>query len=131
VADLVLDTHACVYALSAPAKLGRDARRRLKQAEDGQGAVWIPAAVVAEIVLLRELNRIGIGLPELKAAVAQASPLRFLPLDLRQLDEFAALVALRDPFDRLIVSACRAMHAQLVSRDDGLQATGLVQTVWN
>lgn len=84
-ADLVLDTQACVYALSAPAKLGRDARRRLKQAEDGQGTVWIPAA----------------------------------------------LVALRDPFDRLIVSACRAMHAQLVSKDDGLQATGLVQTVWN
>lgn len=129
--DVVLDTHACIHALSAPARLGRAARRVLQQAEAGGGTVWIPAAVVAEVVLLRELGRIRIGLPELKAAIEQTSPLRFLPLDLRQLDEFAALVAVRDPFDRLIVSACRAVNAHLVSKDDALQATGLVQIVWS
>jgi PIN domain nuclease of toxin-antitoxin system len=131
VVDVVLDTHACIYALSAPARLGRAARRVLQDAEAGGGTVWIPAAVIAEVVLLRELGRARIGLPELKAAIDQASPLRFLPLDLRQLDEFAVLVALRDPFDRLIVSACRAVNAHLVSRDDALQATGLVQIVWS
>ena len=130
-ADLVLDTHACVYALVAPAKLGAAARRVLRQAEAGRGTVWIPAAVVAEIVLLRELHRIGIGLPEVKAAIDRAPALRFLPLDLRQIDEFAALVAVRDPFDRLIVSACRVVKARLATKDEGLQTTGLVQTVWN
>jgi len=63
---------------------------------------WIPAAVAAEVVFLRELGRIEIGLSHLKTAMEEAPGLRFLPMDLRQLDEFAALGAIRDPFDRLI-----------------------------
>ena len=87
--------------------------------------------MVAEIVLLRELGRIGIGFSDIKTAMEQASGLRFLPLDMRQLDEFVALGAIRDAFDRLIVSASRALNAKLVSKDSELQETGLVQTIWS
>ena len=58
--------------------------------------------------MLRELGRLEVGLVELKAALDSAPSLRFLPLDLAQLDEFALLPSLRDPFDRLIVSAARS-----------------------
>lgn len=37
----------------------------------------------------------------------------------------------RSSFDRLIVSACRVVKARLATKDEGLQTTGLVQTVWN
>lgn len=67
-ADYLLDTHACVFALAAPRKLGSKARQALRQVEEGAGIAWIPAAVVAEIVLLRELGRIGVGVAELKDA---------------------------------------------------------------
>ena len=59
----------------------------------------------------------------------EAPGLRFLPMDLRQLDEFAALGAIRDPFDRLIVRAARAVGARLITKDDSMQEQGLVQTV--
>ena len=130
-ADLVLDTHACVYALTAPARLGKAARRAIAGAEAGRCVAWVPAAVTAEIVLLRELDRIKIGLPELRAAMQTASFFRFLALDLRQMDEFAAHRAIGDPFDRLIVSACRAVDAWLVSRDTALAGSGLVRVVWD
>jgi PIN domain nuclease of toxin-antitoxin system len=122
--DVVLDTHACVFALVAPARLGKAARRALAGAEAGQAIAWIPAAVVAELVLLRELGRIEVGLPELRTAMEQAPSLRFLPLDLAQLDEFAAHRSIRDPFDRLIVSACRAVDAGLITRDSVLRDSG-------
>jgi PIN domain nuclease of toxin-antitoxin system len=131
VADYVLDTHACIFALAAPRKLGAKARSALEGVESGRQLAWIPAAVVAEIVLLRELGRIAVGLPELKAAMEQAPGLRFLPLDLRQLDEFAALGAIRDAFDRLIVAGSRAIGAKLVTRDSRLAEFGLVETVWS
>jgi PIN domain nuclease of toxin-antitoxin system len=86
---------------------------------------------VAEIVLLRELGRIEIGLAHLRTAMEHAPGLRFLPLDLRQLDEFAGLSAIRDPFDRLIVGAARALGAKLVTRDRSIQEQGLVQAVWS
>ena len=130
-ADIVLDTHACLYALASPEKLGVKARRALKEVEAGRGTAWIPAAVVAEIILLRELGRTSIGLPELTSAMDQAPSLRFLPLDLQQLDEFSAHISIRDPFDRLILSACRTAHARLVTQDRFLRECGLVQTVWS
>ena len=128
--DLVLDTHACLYALASPDRLGVAARRALKQVEAGRAVAWIPAAVVAEIVLLRELGRVRVGFPELTDVFATSSAFRFLPLDLRQLDEFSAHVALRDPFDRLIVSACRAVRATLLTKDEALAERGLVRVLW-
>ncbi len=129
--DYVLDTHACILSLVAPDKLGTGARRAMRNVETGKGVAWVPAAVAAEIVLLRELGRISIGLRELKEAMERAPGLRFLPLDMRQLDEFVALGAVRDAFDRLIVGASRALNAKLVTKDSVLQDLGFVSTVWS
>ncbi|MCC6523211.1 MAG: hypothetical protein IT373_11160, partial [Polyangiaceae bacterium] len=50
--------------------------------------------------------------------------------DLAQVDEFAALASVRDPFDRLIVAASRSVGAKLLSRDAKLEELGLVELVW-
>ncbi len=126
----VIDTHACVFLLAAPRKLGGDARRALERVESGHAEGWVPAAVVAEIVLLHELGRIRIGLPQLRETFDAVPGLRFLALDIEQLDHFVSLTTIRDPFDRLIVSAARSLKADLISRDATLSEGGLVRTVW-
>ncbi len=128
-ADLLLDTHACVFALAAPKRLGKDARRALQRAGASGDPVWIPAVVVAEVIILRELGRTDVGLLELEAAFA-ASTWRFLPIDLQQLDAFAAMAAMRDPFDRLIVAAARSVRAKLVTKVATIVELGLVDVVW-
>ncbi len=130
VADLVYRHPRLRVPLAAPNRLGRGARRALERVQAGEVAGWIPAAVVAEVLMLKERGRVSIGLPELHAATDAAPGLRFLALDWKQLDEFAALGAIKDPFDRLVVAACRAVSARLVTRDERLQDTGLVTTVW-
>jgi PIN domain nuclease of toxin-antitoxin system len=129
VTDYLLDTHACLFALAAPKKLGKKARRVLEQANTEGGVVWVPAAATAEIVLLREFGRTEIGAPELARAFAETA-WRFLPLDFAQIDEFSALAAVRDPFDRLIIAAARCRQAKLISRDGPLAEFGLVDVVW-
>jgi PIN domain nuclease of toxin-antitoxin system len=126
----VLDTHACVFLLAAPRKLGATARRALERVESGRDEAWVPAAVAAEIVLLHELGRIRIGLPQLRETLDSVPGLRFLPLELDQLDQFVSLTSIRDPFDRLIMSAARSLKADLISRDEELGASGLVRVVW-
>jgi PIN domain nuclease of toxin-antitoxin system len=128
-ADYLLDTHACLFALAAPKKLGKKARRLLEQADAEGNIVWVPAAATAEIVLLRELGRTEIGVPELTRAFAETA-WRFLALDFAQIDELSALAAVRDPFDRLIIAAARCQQAKLVSRDGPLTELGLVDVVW-
>jgi PIN domain nuclease of toxin-antitoxin system len=131
VAEYVLDTHACIFALVSPAKLGRRARQALERAELERKAVFIPVAVSAEVVLLHELGRTDLGLPSLRAACESSASWRILPLDLEQIDEFASLASIRDPFDRLIVAAARRLRAKLVSRDARIQQSGLVETIWS
>ena len=127
----VVDTHACVFMLAAPQKLGPRARSALRDVETGRCQPWVPAAVVAELILLRELGRTSIGLPELRRAMTDVPAFRLLPLDLAQLDEFAGLSRFRDPFDRLIVSAARMLRATLVTRDAAIAASGVTDTVWS
>ena len=117
--------------LVAPKKLGTAARSAIESVEAGRAQAWLPAAAVAEIVLLRGLARIDVGLPEVQQALQSTSRLRFLPLDLEQLDEFAALAAIRDPFDRLVVAAARQQRARLITRDGLIGGGGLVETVWD
>ena len=126
--DYVLDTHACVFALGAPRRLGRRARRVLTS--PGEHRFWLPAAAAAEIALLRELGRIELGLPEIRTAMDTTS-LRFLDLTWQQLDEFSSLTSIRDPFDRLVVSAARSLGAKLITKDESLADTGLVDVVWS
>lgn len=130
-ADYVIDTHACLFALTAPGKLGARARRALRQAELQRAKVWVPVAVAAEVVLLHELGRTDLGLPSLIAACEGSASWQILPLDLDQIDEFASLASIRDPFDRLIVAAARRFRAKLISRDGVLAASGLVDTIWS
>jgi len=127
----VLDTPACVFMLTAPRKLGLAARAAIGRVEAGREQAWLPAAVIAEVLILRDLGRVRVGLPELKKATESAPSLRFLALDLPQLDHFSSLASFRDPFDRLIVSAARAIGAALVTRDADIADSGLVETVWS
>lgn len=52
---------------------------------------------MAEILLLKELGRVAVGLPQLNRAFREAPGLRFLPLDLPRLEEFVAVAGIRDP----------------------------------
>jgi len=130
VRSYVLDTHGCIFMLASPKKLGAAARAAILAVEAGRAQAWLPAAAVAEVVLLRSLGRTDVGLPELHRAFRACPRFRFLPLDLAQLDEFAALGAIRDPFDRLVVAAARQQDARLITRDGTISDAGLVDTVW-
>ena len=116
--------------LAAPRKLGPGARAALRRVEAGREEAWLPAAVVAEVVLLRGLGRVGVGLSEIRRAMESAPGLHFSPLDLDQLDRFSSLGSISDPFDRLIVSAARSLGAVLITRDTALAEGGLVETTW-
>jgi PIN domain nuclease of toxin-antitoxin system len=127
---VVLDTHALIWHLSKPVKLGKEARRRLRLVDQGKAHALIPAIVVVELSLLREAGRLVIGPVEVDALVTANPAFRVLPLDLDQATEFALLDAVADPFDRLIIAAARAAKATLLSADHAIAASGLVEVRW-
>lgn len=126
----VLDTHAYVMSLKTTAKLGGDARRALQRVERGQAQAFVPAATIIEVMMLKDLKRSDIGMAEVRASLARSAQLRFLGLDMAQLEVFASLTNMRDPFDRLIVSAAIATKSKLISKDTAIADSGLVEVVW-
>lgn len=129
--QVVLDTHALIWHLSLPKRLGKAAHRMMTQVDQGKAVAIIPAIVPVELALLREAGRRVPGPPELQTLFATHSGFRLLPLDLTQAIEFMLLGSLKDPFDRLVVAAARILSAPLLTADERIAHSGLAQTIWD
>ncbi|MBC8127372.1 MAG: type II toxin-antitoxin system VapC family toxin [Gloeobacteraceae cyanobacterium ES-bin-144] len=118
----LLDTHALIWALFEPAKLGRKTRDILK---DSANDVRVSPLSYWEISLKFGLGKLvlpGTDPSDIPAAALQLG-LREDPLDSKILASFHLLPYApdhRDPFDRLLVwHAIRSKHT-LLSRDRAL-----------
>ncbi len=126
-----IDTHALVWHLSKPKRLGKSAARLLRDADRGRVSVLVPAIVGIELALLRGAGRKTVGVPQLEALIAAQPAFSVLPLDLLQTREFALLETLPDPFDRMIVAAARVAGTPLVTADMGIRESALVDVIWD
>ncbi len=128
--ELVADTHAIVWHLTAPGRLGAAARRALAAADEGRRHCCVPAVALVEVALLKERGRVRIGVEDLLRALAGHAGFAVLAMDADQALEFAGLVGVKDPMDRLVLAAARATHSRLVSADGRLDGFG-VERVWD
>jgi PIN domain nuclease of toxin-antitoxin system len=131
VKEYVLDTHAFVWWVTRPVRLGRAAARVLRSVDSGNARAWIPSIVGIELTLLHEGRRVRLGVAELEAATMRNDQVRILAHDLAQASEFALLGSLSDPFDRMIVAAARVAGFPLLTADETIASSGLVDVVWD
>lgn len=129
--SVCIDTHALIWYLSKPKRLGRAAARRLRQADSGRCEVLIPAVVPIELILLREAGRNVVGPAEIDALTRVQPAFRVVDLDVRHAFEFAHLAGLVDPFDRLIVACARCCSVPLVTADSRIHDSALVDVLWD
>jgi PIN domain nuclease of toxin-antitoxin system len=122
---LVADTHALVWHLSAPQRLGKQARRLLESADAGRAVAHVPAICLVEVALLHQRGRLRFGCDRVIADLAPHPGWQVLALDIEQALAFAALASIRDPMDRLVAAAARVLDATLVSADPAFDVTGL------
>jgi PIN domain nuclease of toxin-antitoxin system len=126
----LLDTHAFVWAVSDPDRLGDDARRLLA---DSTVDVMVSAVSAWELSTKVRLGKFGSAEP----IVAQYQSL-VARLGARQLDVTTthALRAgtlrwdHRDPFDRMLAAQAMLEHATLVSIDGAFAALPGLSTLW-
>jgi PIN domain nuclease of toxin-antitoxin system len=127
----VVDTHAWIWWVSEPARLGRTARRMLESAR----RVGVPAICCLEVAVLCARRRITLDRPPLEW---MNEALKMPGLELMALSPAVAVTAASlpagfpgDPADRLIVATTLIERATLVTRDARIQKSSLVPTVWN
>ena len=129
--SLVADTHALVWHLTAPERLGKTARRLFAQADAGRATVHVPVVALVEISLLYERGRLRFGADRVVQLLARQPGWQVLALDIEQCLMFAALTGVKDPTDRLIAASAKALASPLVSADEGFDGIDGVERTWD
>jgi len=124
----VLDTHAWIWQLFNPAKLGQKARQLLEQADNNDGVhIVIPAVVLAEVCMIAQKQRIANFKPEhiplLITTIKQHPAYTLSTLDDKIILASQQFIDIPDIFDRLIATEANLLNAQLVSCDSVIRAS--------
>ncbi|MBI5506530.1 MAG: type II toxin-antitoxin system VapC family toxin [Deltaproteobacteria bacterium] len=123
---LLLDTHALIWALSAPSKLPK---RVVAALRDPGTVVYCSAASTWEIAIKSALGKIK---ADLGAVIRAAGTADFdeLPITIAHTERVHTLPAHhRDPFDRILIAQALEEHLVLVTHYR-LMSTYPVATLW-
>jgi PIN domain nuclease of toxin-antitoxin system len=126
----VIDTHALVWFVLAPEKLGANARKAIANA--ARGEVSIPSAVIYELGRLIAEDDIELG--GRRPSDVFGPTLDFHGVRPASMDAAlkASVLGLPhgDPFDRLIVAEAVALNVPLITKDGNITDSGIVRVIW-
>jgi PIN domain nuclease of toxin-antitoxin system len=128
----VTDTHALLFHSAGNAKLGRRAAAHFDRAEERQAIVYVPAAVMWEVVVLARGSRINLRRSPRDFFADLFTNPAYQPYDLTPAQIFDAdeLRINRDLFDALICAAARDLQLPLITRDADIGGSGAVRVIW-
>jgi PIN domain nuclease of toxin-antitoxin system len=132
VAVYVTDTHPLVwYATNKQAKISRKALSAFNAASRGKALIYVPGFVFWEIAMLLKIGRIR--LQESYGDWAEhliAQPgFDIAPFTVEATSE-AHSYPFADPFDGVITATAKVMDLALITRDQDITASGLVDIHW-
>jgi len=129
---IVLDTHAWVWYVDAPEKLGSAAREAIETART-TNQVYVSSISTWEVCMLSAKGRLSLAVPTAVwiSRCEQLAFLRFMPVDndIARLSVEACADMHGDPADRIIVATALYLGARLATRDTSIQACGIVDGV--
>ena len=126
----LLDTHVVIRWISDTKKVSRDQIRVLEASVSRNEPLAISAISLLEIAVLPEVGRYKQERDKLLHLVETNPVFTVLPLSFEIATEIVALgPGLRDPADRAIVATARVHRLRLVTSDERIINSKLVQTI--
>lgn len=130
----VIDTHAWVWQMFQPKKLGPGAARVLSAADRGEARIHIPAVVLAEFLMIankcRVKNLTTEIVPQVISAVRARPAYSFGLLTLELVLASQNYTAVPEIFDRLIVTEACQRGVPVISCDPKIWEAGLAPIIW-
>ena len=126
----VADTHALIFYLSEPARLGSHARKAFAEAVRGEAEIVLPVIIFAELIFAVERGRVKLDVASVVRQVKDTSFFQVAPLTLEHLLAIRTMTAIGELHDRIIAAEALAQQAGLITRDANVRKSGIVPTVW-
>ena len=127
--NFITDTHALIWYLVGSSRLGSEARAHFDSAVEGESQIFIPAIVVAELIMFGEKHK-TIAPDKIFTKLRETPGFEFLPLLPETAEAIQPLTALSDIHDRLIVAEAMAQNMPLLSFDRSITKSKLVKVIW-
>ena len=131
---IVLDTHAWIWFVDAPEKLGAKAMKAILATRKAGEPLRVSAISVWEIYMLCVKGRLQLSVaPDIWVSRCERlEELRFVPVDNTiarlSVDQCGTLHA--DPADRIIVATTLYLGAHLITCDERIKTSRLVPCIW-
>jgi PIN domain nuclease of toxin-antitoxin system len=128
----VTDTHPLVWYGDNLPKLSGRARQIFEAAASEQALIYVPAVVVWEVAFAVRGRRAPPYqfFDQWTTSLFSGRGFDFVPLDLETISESRALASLVDPFDMMIVATARVLDLPLITVDERITDSRLVDVIW-
>ncbi|MEW6239996.1 MAG: PIN domain-containing protein [Chloroflexota bacterium] len=124
------DTHSLLWAFMSPRKLGQEARRVFDEVGNGDAELLIPVIVLAELIFTIENKPIRADLDKILDKLDASPNVEFVDFDLQSALKLRELTEIPEMHDRMIVASAITHQAALITRDETITETGLVEVIW-
>jgi PIN domain nuclease of toxin-antitoxin system len=124
------DTHSLLWAFTRPRKLGERARRAFDEIANGESSLLIPVIVLAELIFTIENKPIQADLDEILDAIQNTPNVEFVDFDYESAMRLRDLSIIPEMHDRMIVATAREYQAILITVDESITTSGVVDVIW-
>jgi len=126
----VADTHSLAWYFTRSVKLGQKALQAFRDSLLGKGIIVIPTIVLAEIMDISEKKRIKVDYEELLQKIERSSNFEIYPLDIDVLKIARSITTIAELHDRIIVATAKLLDARLLTKDENVEKSGIVEAIW-
>jgi len=126
----ITDTHSLLWAFTRPRKLGERARRAFDEIANGESSLLIPVIVLAELIFTIENKPIRADLDEILDAIQNTPNVEFVDFDYESAMRLRDLRIIPEMHDRMIVATALEYQAILITVDESITTSGVVNVIW-
>ena len=127
--NYVTDAHAIVWYFMDDPRLSQKARQAFEQTIT-VGVIIIPTIVLAEIMYISQKGRISITFEETLSLIETYENFRIAALEIDILKVAASIDDDLEMHDKLIVSTALYFDAHLITKDEQITQSRIINTIW-
>jgi PIN domain nuclease of toxin-antitoxin system len=129
----ITDTHSLLwFTLNKHSSLSNKALKAFESTVKGESFIYIPAIVLWETAILEQKQRIKLnnGFLDWANQILKTKSFGIVPLEPEVIALGTGFNFNQDPFDEMIAAFASYMNLPLITRDNAITDSGLVEIYW-
>jgi len=126
----VADTHSFIWFLTRDERLSEKAKEIFRSCDEGNTIIVIPSIVLFECLYICEKKKVDLEFRQIIEKIESTLNYLVYPLDEEVILSCQGIKEITEPHDRIIVATTKLLNAKLITKDEKIRNSKIVETVW-